>query len=87
MKTRTVQCMAVGKTTSIVDSSLCSQIKRAPSSSKSCNKKPCPYSWTHSDWTNVSVIVMYYYLAEGFGQILFLLSMPYSAVWSVGWVT
>ena len=58
MKTRTVQCVAVGKTVTIVDKSLCSQIGRAPASSKHCNKKPCPYSWTHSDWSNVSVQII-----------------------------
>ena len=57
MKRRTVHCMAIGETAVIVDTSLCSQSKKAPVSTKVCNKKACPYTWSLTDWTNVSVQV------------------------------
>ena len=57
MKTRTVQCMTVGESAVAVDASLCSQNRKAPASTKACNKKLCPYAWSHTDWTNVSMQV------------------------------
>lgn len=56
VKTRTVRCMAVGMTARIVDTALCSH-KKVPPSSKACNKKPCPYKWVHTDWSNVSALI------------------------------
>jgi len=46
--------MAVN-TAQIVDDKLCKKSGKAPPSSRTCNKKLCPYTWSHTDWTNVSM--------------------------------
>ena len=49
---RTVQCMKVGG--GVADEALCRLRGNPPLSVKPCARKPCHYSWTSSEWSEVS---------------------------------